>query len=41
MQQYYNQEVDDLRKFVDYPVEKFLVVGEHEKASSCAENLVR
>ena len=22
---------DDLRKFVDYPVEKFLVVGEHEK----------
>ena len=25
------KKVDDLRKFVDYPVEKFLVVGEHEK----------
>ena len=25
------RKVDDLRKFVDYPVEKFLVVGEHEK----------
>lgn len=23
--------VDDLQKYVDYPVEKFLVVGEHEK----------
>ena len=26
------KKVDDLRKFVDYPVEKFLVVGEHENA---------
>lgn len=25
------KKVDDLCKFVDYPVEKFLVVGEHEK----------
>ena len=25
------KKVDDLRKFVDYPVVKFLVVGEHEK----------
>lgn len=25
------KKVDDLQKYVDYPVEKFLVVGEHEK----------